>query len=238
MRSVLAAIEGTALAYTENQAATAITATVTASDLDNTNLASATIQITGNYDNGQDVLSFTNTANITGTWTAATGTLTLTGSDTVANYQAALRAVKYQNTSDNPSGLTRTVSFTVNDGTANSNTVTRNIAVTAVNDAPVLAAIEGTALAYTENQAATAITATVTASDLDNTNLASATIQITGNYQNGQDVLSVHQHGQHHGHLDRRHRHLDPERHGHGGQLPGGPAGGEVPEHERQPQRG
>ena len=188
--SVLAAIEGTALAYTENQAATAITATVTTSDLDNTNLASATIQITGNYVNGEDVLSFTNTGSITGTWTAATGTLTLTGSDTVANYQAALRAVKYQNTSDNPSGLTRTVSFTVNDGTANSNTVTRNIAVTPVNDPSVLAAIEGTALAYTENQVATAITATVTASDLDNTNLASATIQITGNYSNGEDVLS------------------------------------------------
>ena len=187
--SVLAAVEGTALAYTENQAATAITATVTTSDVDNTNLASATIQITTNYVNGQDVLSFTNTGSITGTWTAATGTLTLSGSDTVANYQAALRAVKYQNTSENPSGLTRTVSFTVHDGTANSNTVTRNIAVTPVNDASELAAIEGTALAYTENQAATAITATVTASDVDNT-LASATIQITTNYVNGQDVLS------------------------------------------------
>ena len=121
---MLAALEGTTLAYTENAAATAITATITASDVDNANLAGATIQITGNYQNGQDVLSFTNTANITGTWNAANGTLTLSGSDTVANYQAALRAVKYQNTSDNPSGLTRTVSFTVNDGTANSNTVT------------------------------------------------------------------------------------------------------------------
>ena len=38
-----------------------------------------------------------------GRGTRATGTLTLAGSDTVANYQAALRAVKYQNTSDNPS---------------------------------------------------------------------------------------------------------------------------------------
>ena len=188
--SVLAAIEGTSLAYTENAAATAITATITASDLDNTNLAGATIQITGNYQNGQDVLSFTNTGSITGTWTAATGTLTLTGSDTVANYQAALRAVKYQNTSDNPSGLARTVSFTVNDGTANSNTVTRNIAVTPVNDPSVLAAIEGTALAYTENQAATAITSAVTVSDPDSTNLTGATVTISSNYVNGQDVLS------------------------------------------------
>ena len=73
---------------------------------------------------------------------------------------------------------------------------------------------------------------------MDNTNLAGATIQITGNYQNGQDVLSLHEHGQHHGKLERRHGHADPERQRHGGQLPGGVAGGEVPEHQRQPQRG
>ena len=164
--SVLAAIEGTALAYTENQAATAITATITASDVDNTNLASATIQITGNYENGQDVLSFTNTASITGTWTAATGTLTLTGSDTVANYQAALRAVKYQNTSDNPSGLARTVSFTVNDGTANSNTVTRNITVAAVNDGP-MATITPASYAATEQVALTLKNTGLSISDVD-----------------------------------------------------------------------
>ena len=76
--------------------------TITASDVDNANLAGATIQIANNYQNGQDVLLFVNTAGITGTWNAATGTLTLAGSDTVANYQAALRAVKYQNTSANP----------------------------------------------------------------------------------------------------------------------------------------
>jgi hypothetical protein len=187
---VLAAIEGTALVYTENLPAWAITSTVTTSDLDNTNLAGATIQITGNYQNGQDVLSFAPIGSITGTWTAATGTMVLSGSDTLANYQAALRAVKYQNTSDNPNTSTRTVTFRVNDGTADSASVTRNITITAVNDAPVLAAVEGTALAYTENDAATAITATTTASDLDNANMASATIQITGNYQNGQDVLS------------------------------------------------
>ena len=108
----------------------------------------------------------------------------------MANYEAALRAVTYQNTSENPSGLVRTVSFTTSDGTADSNVQTRQITVTPVNDAPVLAAIEGTSLTYTENDPATAVTATLTASDVDNTNLTGATIQITGNYQNGQDVLS------------------------------------------------
>ncbi len=47
----------------------------------------------------------------------------------MANYQAALRSITYVNTSDNPSTATRTVSFVVNDGTANSNTGTRNISV-------------------------------------------------------------------------------------------------------------
>ena len=103
---VLAGIEAAELAYTENDPATAITSTVTVSDVDNANLAGATIWISGNYQNGQDVLSFANTAAITGTWNAATGTLTLVGSDTLANYQAALRAVKYQNTSDDPSTAT------------------------------------------------------------------------------------------------------------------------------------
>ena len=63
--------------------------------------------------------------------------MTLSGSETVANYQAALRAVKYQNTSDNPSTATRTVSFKVNDGMADSNVLTRILTVNAVNDAPV-----------------------------------------------------------------------------------------------------
>ena len=54
----------------------------------------------------------------------------MSGSDTVANYQAALRASTYQNTAEAPSPLVRTISFTVNDGAANSNTVTRTITVT------------------------------------------------------------------------------------------------------------
>ena len=70
----------------------------------------------------EDVLAFSNTAAITGVYAA--GTLTLTGSDTVANYQAALRTVTYNDTNvRNTTATTRTVSITVNDGTSSSNTV-------------------------------------------------------------------------------------------------------------------
>ncbi|UGY18283.1 cadherin repeat domain-containing protein [Bradyrhizobium septentrionale] len=179
---------GHTLNYTENQAATAIDSAITVTDGDDANLVSATVQITGGYVNGEDVLAFANTATITGTFNAATGTLTLTGTDTVANYQAALAAVTYHNTSDNPSGAARTVTITANDGTLDSSPVTDTINVTPVNDPPVVVA--GHTLNYTENQAATAFDPAITVSDVDNTTLASATVQITGNYANGQDVLA------------------------------------------------
>ena len=115
-----------------------ITSTITATDADNTNLASAVIAITSNYQNGEDVLSFTNTASITGSWNASTGQLSLSGSATIASYRSALRAVRYTNNSPTPSNLTRTVTFMVNDGTDNSNTQSRNISVNGTNIAPVL----------------------------------------------------------------------------------------------------
>jgi len=186
----LANIETSALAYTENQAATAITGAITVTDTDSTNLTGGTVQITGNYASAEDVLAFPGVSGITGSWNSSTGTMTLTGSATLANYQTALRSVTYRNTSENPSTLQRTVSFTVTDGCVNSNTVTRNITITSVCDAPVLANIETSALAYTENQAATAITSAITISDVDSANLTGGTIQITGNYASAEDVLA------------------------------------------------
>lgn len=135
--SVLGSVEGTPIAYTENDGAVAITSSLTVADVDDAYLESASVQITGNYQVGQDFLSFANTANIFASWDTSTGTLLLTGTDTVANYQAAIRAVTYSNLSENPSVAVRTLSFTANDGDVDSNTVTRDIAITAVNDAPI-----------------------------------------------------------------------------------------------------
>jgi hypothetical protein len=127
------------LGYTEGDAATAITSALTVADVDDTNIESATVQITANLDASEDVLAFSNQNGITGSWTSGTGTMALSGSATKANYQTALRSITYQNTdTDNPSTATRTVTFIVNDGDDNSNSQTRNITIAAVNDAPVL----------------------------------------------------------------------------------------------------
>jgi Tol biopolymer transport system component len=130
MAPTLSDIESAAVVYQEDSAATTITSTLTAQDADSDYMASATVWIAGNYQADQDSLSFADTAHITGTWDADVGRLTLSGLDTVAHYQAALQAVTYQNTSEDPSPLIRTVFFTLNDGSADSNLASRNIILT------------------------------------------------------------------------------------------------------------
>ncbi|WP_019101276.1 Ig-like domain-containing protein, partial [Chromobacterium haemolyticum] len=133
----IATTTGSAGAYVVGGAATPVDGGLTVSDLDNTTLASATVAITGNFHSGEDVLAFSNTSssafgNITASYNAGTGVLTLTSSGataTLAQWQAALRAVTYNDTAGSPNTGARTVSFTVNDGTKNSAAATRNIAM-------------------------------------------------------------------------------------------------------------
>ena len=79
-----------ALSYTENDGPIVINNDFTIEDVDaSATITSATISITSGFVNGEDVLAFIDTANITGSYNATTGVLTLTGSDTLANYEAA-----------------------------------------------------------------------------------------------------------------------------------------------------
>lgn len=139
-----------ALNYTENAGAVPIHSTLTLTDVDSTNLIGATVRFSSGFNAAQDVLAFTNQLGITGSYNASTGVLTLSGATTVANYQTALRSITYENTSDTPTA-TRTFSFVVNDGSDNSTVALQNIAITAVNDAPVVVAPAGP-LSASENQ--------------------------------------------------------------------------------------
>jgi hypothetical protein len=121
-------------AVTENDAPRRIDAGLVVADIDGV-LSGAAVRITAGYVRGEDLLAFTSANGISGAWNAATGTLTLSGSATVAQYQDALRSVTYENTSDDPSAAPRTVRFTVTDGDA-SDSDTKALAVEAVNDAP------------------------------------------------------------------------------------------------------
>ena len=134
----LSAIGGSTLSFTEGDSPLVITSTVIAEDVDDTILESALVSITSDYHNGEDILAFTNTASISGAWNSSAGELTLTGNDTKAGYQSALRSITYQNVSEDPSSSVRTVSFKVYDGEAYSNIAARNISIVPVNDLPVI----------------------------------------------------------------------------------------------------
>ena len=182
-----------ALAYVEGAGAVAVDSGLTITD--DGLIAGASVRITSNFVAADDDLAFVNQFGITGTYDGATGTLALNGTTTVANYQTALRSVTYINSSDNPSTATRTVSFLVgDDGLALSNAATRDITVAAANDAPVVTTSVG-ATGYVEQASAVAIDAALTVTDVDNTNLASAIVAITTNFESGDELLFANQAG-------------------------------------------
>ncbi|MGS2762863.1 MBG domain-containing protein, partial [Sinomicrobium sp. M5D2P9] len=121
---------------------------LTLSDADHATLAGATVSITANLSSGEDILSFSNTGsgmgNISAGYNTASGVLTLTSAGataTLAQWQSALRAVTYNNTSSNPDTANRTVSFVINDGTANSSPATKVAEVLAVNNDPTISGL-------------------------------------------------------------------------------------------------
>ena len=128
------------VAYTERGAATVLDAAITASDVDNQTLAGATVSVASGLFAG-DTLNFTNQNGIAGSYNSATGVLSLTGTASIANYQAALASVTFSSNSHNPtnygSDTSRTISYVVNDGAANSSAGTSMLTIAAVDDAPV-----------------------------------------------------------------------------------------------------
>jgi probable HAF family extracellular repeat protein len=108
---------------------------VSVSDPDNLKLASSTVKITGGIFAGDgDVLAATTTGTgIAAGYNSSTETLTLTGLDTLAHYEAVLDSVTFDTTSSNPtnsgSNPTRTVTWTLNDGATASTAATTTIAI-------------------------------------------------------------------------------------------------------------
>ena len=172
-----------------------VSATITVSDLDTTtdaNLNSETVTNGSGLMSG-DVLAYSGSnAGVVSAYAASTGVLSLSGSIAVSAWQTALRAVTYSSSSEDPTGTQeasdRVVSFVISDGNASSVAVTRTIEFMAVNDVPVLADVEAASLAYTENDAATVVSATITVSDVDtltDAHLDSATASISTGLTDG-----------------------------------------------------
>ena len=101
--------EGNTVAYTAGGAAVAIDPNLGVSDATATDLVGASVVISHGFLSG-DTLDFTNQNGISGSFDNTTGVLTLSGTASLADYQAALDSVTFSSSAINPTA----------DGTDNS----------------------------------------------------------------------------------------------------------------------
>ncbi|HEY9023675.1 MAG TPA: type I secretion C-terminal target domain-containing protein, partial [Burkholderiaceae bacterium] len=202
----VAVVEGNAATHHGDYAAVYVEGTpvaigdgdVLVQDIDSPTLQHATITLT-NPQLGDVLALGALPVGIAASVNAAGTQITLSGAATLADYQDAIKAILFDNTSEAPSGaVDRVVTVVVNDGVADSNTATTTIHVVPVNDAPALdldgndstAAGTGYAATFVENGSAVAIVdADLAIQDVDSGVLHSATIRID-NVQAG-DTLDV-----------------------------------------------
>jgi len=146
--------------YTENGAGIPVAdVDIAISDVDSSVLASATITLT-NAQAGDVLAVGLLPSGITSS--VVGNVITLSGSASLADYQAAIRAVTFSSASENPSTTPRVIHVVVNDGQSSSNIATATINVVAVNDAPI-----GVADTYSALEGATVVRGNVLANDTD-----------------------------------------------------------------------
>ncbi len=157
----------------------------------------------GSFVAGDTLAVITAGTGITATYNPATGVLTLSGTDTVANYQQVLRSLSFSSTSDDPTANTtrtgRTLTIAVTDANSDgagaaTTTTTRNVTLTPVNDTPVISGT-GSTRSYTENGAAIALEPGLALSDFDDTQMDQAIIRIQAGFVAGDRLNFVNQSG-------------------------------------------
>jgi hypothetical protein len=171
-------------------------------DADSTMMSRAVVQITGNYQNdgvGRDILRWTDSANITGSWDATTGTLTLTGNASIAEYEQVLTSVGFEHLvpgsgddlGQNPHENNRTVSILLYDEDDHeSNESTMDFFVDAANDSPEFTPVSQE-FDFVAGDPSLNIGAAFQLSDIDDAYLEGLHVQITSGYVQGEDYLTL-----------------------------------------------
>lgn len=128
---------------------------------------------------------------IKGSYSASTFALTLTGTGTQADYQAALGQVQYLNPSPAPVDGIRQIAFQLKDAAGAGPVGYKSVQVIGVNTSPVLKYPANLApVKFKLGKAAVAVAGPLSITDLDNTHLQGATVTISGGLQ-AQDALTA-----------------------------------------------
>jgi len=152
--------------FTEDGGAITIAPDAIVSDTDGDEIQTVTITLTNNLDGGSEALFLGSATNVTIAGSGST-TLTLsdTGTTTNTQFQAALQAVTYNNTSQDPNMTARSITVVANDGTDNSTTATVTMSITPQNDPPT--DISLTSSNVNEEQASGTVVGTLSDNDPD-----------------------------------------------------------------------
>jgi hypothetical protein len=227
--------------FTENAVAIEVDNTVTVTDADDTQIAGGTISITGNFLAG-DSLAVTAMGGITASYDSTTGVLSLSGMDTLANYQTVLRSLTYLNSTDDPtdnaSKATRTLTYSLTDANSDAagaatGTATKIINVIPQTDAPVLGGA-GNTRSYTEDDAVgITLEPALTLIDVDDTHMDNATVSLTAGFTAGDILTAVHGGNRYHRDVCSRYRRTQPDWRRHHRALSASAAQREVLQHQQ-----
>jgi len=178
----------TALTYNENDPPISIFDDLVITDPDDSVLDSAWVSYVANYIPAEDIITLPPGQGLNISWDPALQRVEIFGNATLAVYQAVLRGIKYSNSSEDPSTLTRTFDIKVHDGLNESNVLTRDINVVNINDPPVITG-SLTAIPFNEGDGEFVIDNAIQISDVDNATLVGATVSISANFISTEDEL-------------------------------------------------
>jgi len=173
----------TLLTYNETDAPLAVRylgldAGLTVSDVDTPSMTGATVKVAVGFETTKDYLRFTPTATITGSFDAATGVLTMTGTGTPLAYQSVLRTVEYYNAAPNAAAGTRQIEFNVTDSEGGtSSAVLLGVKFVPENDAPEMQVVV-TPVEWVRSTVN--LQSTLNLTDKDDVTLSRATVTLLG----------------------------------------------------------
>ncbi len=165
-------------------------ADATVADADSANLTSLTAVLSTPHVGDQLTADTSGTAIVA---SFAAGTLSLSGSDTVAHYQQVLRTICYDNSNGGPNVAAETIQFKASDGTLYSTTASATISIDL--HAPVVDLngqdVGTSRIATWTNTGAVALAAsTASITDVDSTTLTQLVLTIVDGFADG-DVLTA-----------------------------------------------
>ncbi len=166
------ALSGTQpVTWTEDDPAVVVAPALQVDDIDSPSLTSATAEVVGAQPG--DTLEVDAGA-LTATQPAP-GRLQLTGSATLATYQAVLRSVRFRAATQAPVAGTRTVRFVVRDGTSAADPADAAMQVVAVDDPPVLG-VSASPVAHVAGGGPVAVAADASVTDVDSSTASAAVV--------------------------------------------------------------